>query len=138
MGMGVSLLLPAVLPNLQPLYGFPIILILSMVGTVWVSILTKPDEERVVKAFYKHVKLWGLWKPIHDKVVAEDPDFRKNTNFRRDMFNIAVGIIWQLTFTVIPIFLVIREFKPMWITVAVLLVTTGVLKKTWYDKLKEE
>ena len=137
-GMSVSLILPVALPGLHPLYGFPIILVLSLAGTVVASLMSKPDEERVVKAFYKHVKPWGLWKPIHDKVVAEDPDFKKNTNFRRDMFNIAVGIIWQLTFTVIPILLVIREFKPMWVTVAVLLVTTGVLKKTWYDKLKEE
>jgi hypothetical protein len=137
-GMSVSLILPVALPGLHPLYGFPIILVLSLAGTVVVSLMTKPDEERVVKSFYKHVKPWGLWKPIHDKVMTDDPAFKKNTNFSRDMFNIAVGIIWQLTFTIIPIYLVIRQFTPMWITVAVLLVTTGILKKTWYDKLKEE
>ena len=137
-GMSVSLILPVALPGLHPLYGFPIILVLSLAGTVVASLMSKPDDEQVTKNFYKNVRPWGLWKPVHAKVIAEDPDFKKNSNFRRDMFNIAVGIIWQLTFTVIPIFLVIREFKPMWITVAVLLVTTGVLKKTWYDKLKEE
>ncbi|MHC5160997.1 MAG: sodium:solute symporter family protein [Planctomycetota bacterium] len=137
-GMSVSLILPVALPGLHPLYGFPIILVLSLAGTVVASLMSKPDDEQVTKNFYKNVRPWGLWKPVHAKVIAEDPAFKKNSNFRRDMFNIAVGIIWQLTFTVIPIFLVIREFKPMWITVAVLLVTTGVLKKTWYDKLKEE
>ena len=137
-GMSVSLILPVALPGLHPLYGFPIILVLSLAGTVVASLMSKPDDEQVTKNFYKNVRPWGLWKPVHAKVIAEDPAFKKNTSFSRDMFNIAVGIIWQLTFTVIPIFLVIREFKPMWITVAVLLVTTGVLKKTWYDKLKEE
>jgi Na+/proline symporter len=137
-GMAVSLLIPLALPNLQALYGFPIILVLSMAGTVIVSYLTKPDDEQIIKSFYKNVRPWGLWKPIHDMVVAEDPAFRKNSNIKRDMVNIAVGIIWQLTFTVIPIFLVIREFKPMWITVAVLAVTTVFLKKNWYDKLQAD
>ena len=137
-GMSVSLILPVALPGLHPLYGFPIILVLSLAGTVVASLMSKPDDEQVTKNFYKNVRPWGLWKPVHAKVIAEDPAFKKNSSFSRDMFNIAVGIIWQLTFTVIPIFLVIREFKPMWITIAVLLVTTGVLKKTWYDKLKEE
>jgi hypothetical protein len=100
--------------------------------------MSKPDDEQVTKNFYKNVRPWGLWKPVHAKVIAEDPAFKKNSSFSRDMFNIAVGIIWQLTFTIIPIYLVIRQFTPMWITVAVLLVTTGILKKTWYDKLKEE
>lgn len=135
-GMGVSLILPVIAPDLHPLYGFPIILVLSMLGTIVVSLLTKPDDEQVVKSFYKNVRPWGFWGPIRELVIAEDPGFEKNTNFRRDMVNVAVGIVWQLTFTIIPIFLVIREFKPMWITVAVLVVTTVFLKKNWYDKLQ--
>lgn len=137
-GMAVSLILPAVAPGLHPLYGFPIILVLSILGTIVASLMSKPEDEQVTKNFYKNVRPWGLWKPVHTKVIAEDPAFVRNANFKRDMLNVAVGIIWQLTFTIIPIFLVIREFKPMWITVAVLIVTTGVLKKTWYDKLQEE
>jgi len=81
---------------------------------------------------------WGFWRPIHEKVVAENPGFEENSCFRRDMVNVFVGTIWQLTFTVIPIFLVLREFKPMWITVAVLVITSIFLKKTWYDKLQAD
>ncbi|MHC4258352.1 MAG: SLC5/6 family protein, partial [Planctomycetota bacterium] len=90
-GMSVSLILPVALPGLHPLYGFPIILVLSLAGTVVASLMSKPDDEQVTKNFYKNVRPWGLWKPVHAKVIAEDPDFKKNSNFRRDMFNIAVG-----------------------------------------------
>jgi len=134
--MCVSLILPVAVPGLHPLYGFPIILVLSLLGTIVVSLMTKPDDEQVTKNFYKSVRPWGLWRPIRTKVVAEDPAFVRNENFKRDMLNVTVGTIWQLTFTIIPIFLVIREFKPMWITVAVLAVTTVFLKKSWYDKLE--
>ena len=135
-GMCVSLILPVAVPGLHPLYGFPIILVLSLLGTIIVSLMTKPDDEQVTKNFYKSVRPWGLWRPIRAIIVAEDPGFEKNSNFRRDMINVVVGTVWQLTFTVIPIFLVLREFKPMWITVAVLAVTTVFLKKSWYDKLE--
>ena len=137
-GMVVSLILPVIAPDLHPLYGFPIILVLSLLGTIVVSLMTKPDDEQVTKSFYKSVRPWGLWKPVHTKVIVEDPAFVRNTNFKRDMLNVAVGIVWQLTFTIIPIFLVIREFKPMWITIAVLAVTTVFLKKNWYDKLQAD
>ena len=46
-------------------------------------------------SFYRTVRPWGFWKPVHDKVVAIDPSFQPNRNFRRDMVNVVVGTIWQ-------------------------------------------
>ncbi|MHC5091835.1 MAG: sodium:solute symporter family protein, partial [Planctomycetota bacterium] len=55
-GMSVSLILPVALPGLHPLYGFPIILVLSLAGTVVASLMSKPDDEQVTKNFYKNVR----------------------------------------------------------------------------------
>jgi hypothetical protein len=68
-------------------------------------------------------------------VVAEDPSFQKNTDFWRDMFNIAVGIVWQTCFIVLAIFLVTRSFRNVAITAGILALTCLILKKTWYDTL---
>jgi len=46
-GMVVSLILPVALRGVHPLYGFPIILVLSILGTIIVSLLTNPDDEQV-------------------------------------------------------------------------------------------
>jgi hypothetical protein len=54
------------------------------------------------------------------------------------MFNVAVGIIWQTCLTVIPVYIIIRENVPMLTAIAILIVTTLILKKNWYDKLGEE
>jgi hypothetical protein len=43
-----------------------------------------------------------------------------NKNFARDMVNVAVGIVWQLTFTLAPIYLLIRNYKALEITIAVM------------------
>jgi SSS family solute:Na+ symporter len=136
-GLIGSLLLPVVLPGLQPLYGFPYILALAMIGSLAGTYLTEPDDEEVLKSFYKKVRPWGFWGPIKEKVIAENPDFKVNKAFSRDMFNVVIGTIWQLSLVVMPIYLVIREMVPLAIGFGVFAVTSFVLKKNWWDKLED-
>jgi hypothetical protein len=53
------------------------------------------------------------------------------------MVNVAVGIVWQTTLVLIPIYLVIKSFREMWISIAVLVVTSIFLKFNWWNKLEE-
>lgn len=53
------------------------------------------------------------------------------------MFNIAVGIIWQLSLMAFPVFLVIREWNQFYVALAVMIVTSVILKFTWWNKLKD-
>ena len=61
----------------------------------------------------------------------------KNTAFKRDMFNVVIGIIWQVTLVVIPIYLVTQEPGSMTIAIVICLITTIILKKNWWDKLND-
>ena len=135
-----ALAVPALVEHLWPgtntLYAFPAILVLSVIGCLVGTLLSKPDSDEVLKRFYRTVRPWGFWGPIQEKVVAEDPAFQKNTDCLRDWINVVVGIVWQITLTLTPIYLVIREFRAMWVTIGVLVVTSVFLKKRWYDKLE--
>ena len=117
---------------------FPIVLLVSGVAAVVGSLLTKPTDEETLKSFYRTVRPWGFWQPIYEKVAAENPEFRKNTNFKRDMTNVAVGIVWHTSMAAAPVFLIIREYQAMFITVAIMAVTSIILKKNWYDKLETD
>jgi hypothetical protein len=117
---------------------FPMILAISAAASIVISLLTKPDDEEVLKKFYKQVRPWGFWGPIRDIVCREDPNFVPNRGFLRDMVNVAVGIPWQLTLALIPTYLIIRNYRNMWIAIAVLVVTSIFLKKNWYNKLAED
>ena len=66
---------------------------------------------------------------------AEDPSFQPNLNFGRDAFNVVVGFIWRMGLLVIPIYIIIRETGALIIALAVLLLTTWLLKRFWYDRL---
>ena len=117
------------------LYTFPLMLLLAVIGCIIGTYAAPPADEESLKNFYKNVRPWGFWKPIHDKVVAEDPTFQRNKDFKRDMFNVFIGTIWQTALVIFPIYLVLLETVPTLLALAVAVVCTLILKKTWFDKL---
>ncbi len=116
---------------------FPAILAVSTFFSIFVSLLTKPEDEAVLKDFYRTVRPWGFWKPIQQKVLAEDANFKPNKGFARDMINVTVGIVWQVTFVLVAIYIVLRRFEHLAICLAVLVATSIFLKLNWYNKLTE-
>ncbi len=143
-GIAAAIFIPMFFLDQTVLWGlernmalFPVILGISTATAIIVSLLTKPDDIEVLKKFYKQVRPWGCWDPIRQMVCREDPSFRPNSNFKRDMANVAVGIVWQTTLVLIPIYLVIKSFREMWISVAVLVATSIFLKFNWWNKLEE-
>ncbi len=119
------------------LYLFPFIFGISVIGSLIGTWLTPPEDETILMAFYKKVNPWGAWGPVREKVLREDPNFKPNPNFSRDMTNVAVGIIWQLCLTALPIYLVLRQWSWCGAIAAVLIVTTFIIKFNWYDKLEK-
>ncbi|UJH90723.1 hypothetical protein LZ575_18460 [Antarcticibacterium sp. 1MA-6-2] len=53
------------------------------------------------------------------------------------MFNCIIGIIWQSGMILLPIFLVVRDYDKMWMTLTVFIVTSVILKFTWLDKVNK-
>ncbi len=136
-GIIPALIFPSVFDTLD-LYYFPLILVISMAGCLIGTYTSPPTDEETLKNFYKNVRPWGFWKPIHDKVVAEDPDFKKNTDFRRDMFNILLGIIAQTALVIFPIYIVLKQALPLSISLAIIVVCFIIMKKTWWDRLPDD
>jgi Na+/proline symporter len=139
-GMGTSLLLLVLqrldLTTLSALNSFPVILAVSVVGCVAATLSTKPDEDEVLKSFYRRVRPWGAWGPVLAKVRQDDPSFQPNPDFWRDMWNIVVGIVWQTSLVAIPVHLVMHRYGGALLALAIAAATTLILKKTWYDNLE--
>jgi Na+/proline symporter len=137
-GLIPALIFPYVFTNTLDLYYFPYLLLISIGGAVAGTLLTKPTSEETLKEFYRTVNPWGFWGPIKRKVMAEDPSFVPNRNFKRDMFNVVIGTIAQTALVAAPIYLVLKQTFPLWITIGIAVVCGIILKKTWWDKLPEE
>jgi Na+/proline symporter len=123
--------------NLDVTIVFPLVLAISLAGCLLGTLLTKAEDDAVLMDFYRRVRPWGFWGPILKKVLAEDPGFKRNEDFARDMFNIVVGIVWQIALVALPLYIVIKEFQRAAITLAVVLGTSAILKFTWFDHLAE-
>lgn len=116
---------------------FPAILILSLIGCFVGTWLSQAEDMDVLKAFYIKTRPWGFWGPVLKAVQAEDPSFKPNPDFWRDMSNIVIGIVWQTSLVALPVYVVIREYDRAEIALACVVVTSLILKFTWLDHLKK-
>jgi len=136
-GIVPALIFPYIFDTLD-LYYFPLLLVISLAGALIGTYTSPPTDEETLKEFYRNVKPWGFWKPIHEKVVAEHPGFKRNTDFWRDMFNILIGIIAQTALVIFPIYIVLKKILPLGISLAIIAVCFVIMKKTWWDRLPDE
>ena len=101
-------------------------------------LLTSPEDEATLLNFYTKTRPWGAWGPIRDKAVATIPGFQPNHDFRLNMFNVAIGIVWQLCLTALPIYVVLQRWNWAIPMAATLVAMSIVLKFTWYDRLEND
>ncbi len=136
MGLIASTVVPMLFPDVIAIYLFPIILGASFLGCIFGTFLTPAESNEITDNFYKKTRPWGFWKPSIQRLKTENADFQPNTNFKIDFFNVIVGMVWQMTLVVMPIYLVIRDWQNFFISLVICLVMSFLLKKYWYDRLE--
>ncbi|NQT63039.1 MAG: Na+:solute symporter [Candidatus Marinimicrobia bacterium] len=137
-GIVTAMVLAQIVPASDYLYYFPVTMGLGAVGSILGSLLTQPDEMDDLKSFYTTVRPWGFWDPVAAEVLKENPEFKTGASAGRDLSNVAVGIIWQTSLVVAPVYLIIREWYAMGFAVALAVATSYWLKKRWFDELAND
>ncbi len=123
--------------GIQFLYYFPVLFLISLAGCFIGTFTAPATETETLISFYKTVRPWGFWKPIHQMVIAEDASFIPNKRFKLDMFNVVIGIIAQCCLTILPMYVVLWMKLPLLVTVLILIIIIFILKKTWWNKLED-
>ena len=116
---------------------FPVIFGVSLLGSVLGSLLTPADDMRVLMEFYRRVRPWGWWGPVHKQLLLEFPDIQPNRECGRDALNIVVGIVWQTALTATGIFIVLQNYTALSWSIGIAMATTLILKFNWYDHLQD-
>ncbi len=125
------------LAQIPAIYVFPIIFFVSLLGSFLGTFLTPATNMETLKKFYGNVRPWGWWKPVYKALKNEDDLFTKNTNFASDMLNCIIGIVWQSSMILLPIYFMIRDYPKTLIVLLVFAITSIILKFTWLDKVKK-
>lgn len=136
-GLVAALIFPLAMPDLHPLMAFPYLLLVSVAGCILGTLLTKADDIEHISEFYRQVRPWGVWKPIKDKLLRQNPSIEVSATPGRDLTNVAVGVVWQLSLVVAPIYLIIQNWEGVFFSLLITVLTSIFLKFNWLNKLDE-
>lgn len=133
---GILGAIPLMFTDISPLYAFPFLFVGCIVICIVTSLISGPDEIEVLKEFYIKTRPWGFWKPVLREAQLDNPEILPNTDFKRDLFNVVIGLIWHTSLTASPIFMVIQYWPEFTISLGIALITTFILKINWWDRLE--
>ncbi|MGB5170427.1 MAG: sodium:solute symporter family protein [Eudoraea sp.] len=137
-GLIPAIIFPLVFQETLELYLFPLLLLITTAGCIIGTYSAPATAEVTLIDFYKKTRPWGFWKPIQEKVLEENPDFKKNTGFKKDMFTVFIGTAAQTLLVIIPLYLILREYTSLCISLGLFAVCGLLLKKFWWDTLDEQ
>ncbi|WP_396635846.1 sodium:solute symporter family protein [Maribacter sp. R77961] len=123
--------------NVHAIYLFPIIFGFSLLGSFLGTFLTQPTDLNVLKSFYKSVRPWGFWDPVLKRIKQDGEEIESNNRFYWDMMNCVIGILWQSSMIVLPVYFMIRDYPKALIALLVFLGTSLILKYTWLDNIRK-
>lgn len=112
--------------------------LVMLIGCIAGTYSAPPTDEETLINFYIRVRPWGWWKPVADKAIARYPQVTRNKNLKRDVFNVATGIVWQCCLTIVPMYLVGRGTFGLVVSVLLLIATSVILRYSWYKPLCRE
>jgi SSS family solute:Na+ symporter len=136
LSLGQAFLDTAYFKEPLPLYiGFPVIAIISTIITIVVSLMTKPTDIETLKNFYRKVQPAGAWQPAKQAVLAETPDFKKQSEFSRDLLNTLIAMVGITALYVSMLYIILHRLEIGFTLLATTLVTVVILYFTWYKNL---
>lgn len=134
-GVVAAIVMKFTVPDGLMLYFFPLLFGVSLLGCIIGTYTAPPTDEETLIEFYIRVNPWGWWGPIAEKAIAKCPQVKRNRNFKRDAVNVTVGILWQCCLTIIPMYLTIRGYWGLGISILLLAITSYFLYRNWYKPL---
>lgn len=124
--------------KIDPLNAFPVFFTVCLFSSIAASLVTPPDDREVLVNFFKKTRPWGFWGPVVAMAADKGDPIQPNHDFVKDMMNVVVGIVWQTAIMASATFLVIKSFDKALIAALIVILTTVILKFSWYDRLPED
>lgn len=134
---GIVAAIPLFFMDISPIYAFPLLFFVCMVAAVSGSLLTKPDDMETLKNFYLKTRPWGVWGEVLKACERDNPAVTANQDFRRDMLNVVVGVVWQTSLTAAPIFFVVKNWPGFSVAIVLVAGCSVFLKFFWLDRLQD-
>ncbi len=113
----------------------PVVWIMTLIGCVAGSLLTRPAPTKVLERFYRTVRPFGFWGPVKRKVNATPPIGGVDSSPLRIAGNVVVATVSLISAFLATFFIVGHYLLASIITLITALTGSVILYLTWYRPL---
>jgi SSS family solute:Na+ symporter len=113
---------------------FIYMMVAGLAGSIAATYLTPPTDRAVLEHFYRTTKPFGLWGPLRQAVSLEEAAAMSREH-HYDLISVPFALAWQITMLMLPMLLIIRQFRAAAFTGAILAAALVGLYFFWYRKL---
>jgi len=132
-------LIALVKPDLPTWWTFALICVASLAACLAVSLLTTPVDNRVLVAFYRSVRPFGLWAPVRQEAgLRPDAKVDKPESVSLALVNLVLGMIAIAGLYVGPMYLVGHWYTQAGVSLVAAMLAAGMMYLTWYRNLPRD
>jgi Na+/proline symporter len=133
-GLAAALLQRFLIPGMPEWQQLSYMVGAGLVGSIIATYIRPPTERRVLEHFYRTTKPFGLWGPLR-KILGPDEAAAMHREHKYDLISLPFAFFWQLTMLMLPLFLLVKQFRASAVAASILAVSLTGLYFFWYRKL---
>jgi Na+/proline symporter len=135
-GLVAALLQRAFIPQLPEWQQILYMVGAGLAGSVAATYVRPPTDRAVLEHFYRTTKPFGLWGPLK-KILAPEEAAAAAREHKYDLISLPFALCWQMSMLLLPLLLIVRQYRASAVTAAVLAAALVGLYFFWYRKLPD-
>jgi solute:Na+ symporter, SSS family len=106
----------------------------GLLGSVVATCIRPPTDRAVLEHFYRTTKPFGLWGPLKKALPAAEAAAMTREH-KYDLISLPFAVFWQMSMLMLPLLLMIRQYRASAVTASILAAALIGLYFFWYRKL---
>jgi len=135
-GMAAALLQRVLVPGLPEWQQLLYMVGAGLAGSVAATYLRPPTERAALERFYRTTKPFGLWGPLK-KGLPPGEAAAMAREHKYDLVSVPFALFWQISMLMLPLLLIVRQFRAAAGAAALLAASLTGLYFFWYRKLPD-
>ncbi|MHC4654581.1 MAG: sodium:solute symporter family transporter [Planctomycetota bacterium] len=124
--------------NEIPIYKtFPVLFVVSTASSILASLLSKPADMETLKDFYRRIRPAGIWKPVKESVLAQNPEFKRDS-FTLDLLSGITAAVGFQSLYLVSTYICTKQWKAVALSLVVMAVCAFILYFTWFKHLPDK
>jgi len=133
-GLAAALLQRVLIPGMPEWQQFLYMVGAGLVGSIIATYIRPPTERGVIEHFYRTTKPFGLWGPLR-RILGPEEAAAMSREHKYDLISLPFAFFWQLTMLMLPLFLIVKQFRASAVAASILAISLVGLYFFWYKKL---